>query len=113
MLGLQASLWGLLATLLRHPCRACYDINETRYDMGKSVSRPGYVELDPKRLYNQVQATKDVLDLGWSEIWEKTGVTKSSLDKLKRGKTVEATTMMRLMVWLGILNIEHFSRRPE
>lgn len=81
--------------------------------MGKSVSRPGYVELDPKRLYNQVEATKEVLDLGWSEVWFAAGVTKSSLDKLKRGQTIEATTLIRLMTWLGILHIDHFSRRAE
>lgn len=81
--------------------------------MGKSVSRPGYVELDPQKLYGQILATKQILGIGWSEIWSDTGVNKSSLDKLKRGQTIEATTLMRLMTWLGILHIEHFTRRAE
>jgi DNA-binding Xre family transcriptional regulator len=78
--------------------------------MGKTVSRPGFVELDGRRLYAQVRATRDILGKDWAEVWAETGVTKSSLDKLKRGRTIEATTLMRLMKWLGILHIEHFTR---
>lgn len=81
--------------------------------MGKSMSKPGFVELDPKRLYNQVRATRDILGLSWPEVWEAAGVSKASLDRLKRGATIEATTLMRLMTWLGILHIDHFIRKGE
>lgn len=81
--------------------------------MGKSISRPGRPELDPQKLYQHVRVTRDVLGLSWPEVLSQTGVNKSSMDRLKRGATIEATTLIRLMTWLGVYRIEHFTRIAE
>lgn len=81
--------------------------------MNTTDPKPGFVQLDGRKLYHQVLVTRNVLGMTWPQVWEKSGVGKASLDRLKRGAMVEASTMLRLMTWLGVLHIGHFTKMED
>lgn len=73
-------------------------------------NRPGFVMLDGKKLYASVLAVRQMLGCTWTQVEEASGVSIVSLKRLKRGRSVEATTFLRLVIWLGQTRVHMFTR---
>ena len=75
--------------------------------------RPGFVVLDSKKLFAAVLALRQVLGLTWDQVEAASGVGLVSIKRLRRGRSVEATTFLRLVIWLEQTRVEIFTRVPE
>lgn len=65
------------------------------------VRKPGQVMLDGKKLFAAIQTLKQIRNMTWPEVSEDSGVSYISIKRLRAGRSVEATTYLRLAIWLG------------
>jgi hypothetical protein len=63
--------------------------------------KPGQVMLDGKKLYAAIEALKGIRNMTWAEVSEDSDVNFISIKRLRAGRSVEATTYLRLVLWLG------------
>jgi hypothetical protein len=56
---------------------------------------------------------RQILDMTWDQVEAASGVGLVSIKRLRRGRSVEATTFLRLVIWLGQTRVEMFTRVPE
>lgn len=65
------------------------------------VKKPGQVMLDSKKLYAAIETLKALRNMTWAEVSKSSDVSFVSIKRLRAGRSVEATTYLRLVLWLG------------
>lgn len=62
--------------------------------------RPGFVMLDGRKLYAALLAVKQVTNMSWENLCQEVGIARSPIGHLRDGGSIDATTFLRMLLWL-------------